>query len=364
MKIFFAETEASDERFFRSALPEFELRFDSDLALAEPETEIVSIYLKSKIDEAFLDAHPKLELITVRASGYDHLDLPGCARRGITVCNLHGASANTVAEHTFALMLAVSRRLMEVREANKQPRFFYEKWRGFDLRGKTLGVVGTGRIGLCVVRLGLAFGMRVLGCDPHNHSRMAEIMGLKYVSLDELLAESQVITLHTPLTPETHHLFNREAFAKCQEGSVLINTARGAVVDTDALVEALDSGRIAGAGLDVLEEESVMQKEAGKIIADHIVMRLHSAPQEEMRMRDPNWIKQIESMFRNQRLLARPNVVFTPHVAFNSVEAVEEMNEATVSNIRAFLAGRPENVVPPGGFHTKVAGVTTSSGGT
>ena len=242
-------------------------------------------------------------------------------------------------------MLALSRRLLEVREANKQAHFYYEEWRGFDLRDKTLGLIGTGRIGLAVARIALAFGMKVLGYDPYSKSRMAELIGLRYVALDALLCASHVVSLHVPLTPETYHLLNRETLGKCRDGAIVINTARGDVIDTDALLEALESGHIAGAGLDVLEEEGVLQKEAGQIIADHILERLRAAPDEEKRMRDPDWIKRIERMFRNQRLLARADVVFTPHVAFNSVEAVERMREATVENIRAFLSGTPINVV-------------------
>jgi D-lactate dehydrogenase len=352
MKMHFAETEPSDEEFFRAAFGGHELAFAPDLGKVGLETEILCTYILSRIDGAFLDAHPALKLIVIRASGYDHLDFRVCERREITVCNLPDSNSNTVAEHTFALMLALSRRLLEVREANKQPHFYYEEWRGFDLRDKTLGIIGTGRIGLSVVRIALAFGMKVLGYDPYNHSRMAELLGLHYVPLETLLHESHVVSLHTPLTRETFHLLDREALAKCRPGVIIINTARGAVIDTDALVEALDSGAVAGAGLDVLEEESVMQKEAGQIIRDHIVERLHTAPQEEVRMRDPDWLKRIELMIRNQRLLSRPDVVFTPHIAFNSVEAIDRMREVTVQNIQAFMAGAPINVITdcePGG---------------
>jgi D-lactate dehydrogenase len=150
-----------------------------------------------------------------------------------------------------------------------------------------------------------------------------------------------------PLTAETFHLLDREAFARCRNGVVIVNTARGAIIDTDALIEALDSGRVASAGLDVLEEESVMRKPAGKIIAEQIVKRLqsHSPSEEEVRMRDPGRLKKFESLMRNQRLLCRPDVVFTPHVAFNSVEAVARINQTTVENIRAFLRGAAEDLV-------------------
>lgn len=348
MKIYFVEPEQSDIPLFEDALTEHELFFAEHDADVEPDCEILSVYIHSKIDVAFLAAHSHLKFVTTRSAGYDHINLAECARRGIPVAHASGDDANTVAEHTFALILALARRLSEVREANKQPVFNYEELRGFDLKDKTLGVIGTGRIGLRTVHIALAFGMKVIGFDPHNRSLMAEILGMRYASLDELLRESHVISLHAPLTPETFHMLDREAFGKCRDGVIIVNTARGAIIDTDALIEALDSGRVASAGLDVLEEESVMRRPADKIIAEQIVERLqnHSPSEEEARMKDPGRLKNFENIMRNQRLLNRPDVVFTPHVAFNSVEAVQRINQTTVENIRAFLRGAPENLVP------------------
>jgi D-lactate dehydrogenase len=349
MKIYFVEPEPSDIEFFEDALPGHDLFFaeyDSDVP---PDCEILSVYIHSKIDNAFLDQHRQLKFLTTRSAGYDHIDIAECAHRGIIVANAAGGDANTVAEHTFALILALARRLYEVREANKQPVFHYEELRAVDLKDKTLGVIGTGRIGLCTVRIALAFGMKILACDPYNRSLMAEIFGMRYASLGELLRESHVISLHAPLTAETFHMIDRDAFAKCREGVIIVNTARGALIDTNALIEALDSGRVAGAGLDVLEEESVMRKEADKIIADQIIDRLknQSPSDDEAQRKDPSRLKQFEEVMRNQRLLNRPDVVFTPHVAFNSVEAVARINQMTVENIRAFLSGAPINLVHP-----------------
>jgi D-lactate dehydrogenase len=185
--------------------------------------------------------------------------------------------------------------------------------------------------------------MKVLAYDLYRQTELTE--SVRYVPLDELLAGSHIISLHVPLTPETFHLLNREAFAKCQPGVIIINTARGRVIDTDALVEALDAGIVGGAGLDVLEEESVMRKEAGRIVTDQIIERLQQTPPEAPAVRSPEGVQQIERLLRNERLLARPDVVFTPHVAFNSIEAVERILTMTVENIRAFLAGKPTNVV-------------------
>ena len=342
MKIDFTETEQPEEVFFQAALAEHDLRFRAGLGEVEADAEILCIYITSRIDAVFLDSHPELKLITTRSAGHDHIDLRECFQRDVIVCEVPGSNANTVAEHTFALMLALSRRIIEAREVKKKTRFSFEWWRGFELENKTLGVIGTGQIGKRVIHLARAFGMKVLAFDPY---RQIAAEGVRYVPLTELLRESHIISLHTPLTAETFHLLDRDAFAQCRRGALIINTARGAVIDTDALIEALDARVIDGAGLDVLEEESVMREDADKIVTDQIIERLHNAAsQEEAGKRTPEGIKQIETLFRNERLLSQPNVVFTPHIAFNSVEAVERMLMMTVENIRAFLAGKPINV--------------------
>jgi D-lactate dehydrogenase len=347
VKICFLEAEASEQLFFETALSDHEITFAFGLQEAEPGTQILCLYIHTPINAAVLDQYRQMKLIATRSIGFDHIDVEECTRRGILVSNVPGTDANSVAEHTFALMLAVSRRLNEVREANKQTAFSYERLRSFDLKDKTLGIIGTGRIGLRVSYIALAFGMSVIAYEPYRQSLMAEIVGVRYVALDELLRDSHIISLHTPLTRETVHLLDRAAFSRMRPGAVLINTARGALVDTEALIEALDKGAITGVGLDVLEEESVMQKEAMRIISDNIVERLQTQSAEELNVKHPERIKQIQTLMENKKLLARPNVVFTPHVAFNSVEAVERINALTVENIKAYIRGQPMNVVNP-----------------
>jgi D-lactate dehydrogenase len=318
------------------------LQFVPDLSEVGDDAVVVSIYIRSPVDIGFLDGHPHLKLVATRSNGVDHIDIDECRRRGVVISTAHGGESNTVAEHTFMLILALARRLDEVRQANKQLHFYYDRLRSFDLKDKTLGVIGAGRIGLRTIHIALAFGMKVIAYDPHHVSVMAETLGVRYVGWEELLGGSHVISIHTPLTPETHHLMGREAFAKCRRGVIVINTSRGGIIDTDALVEALDSGIVAGAGLDVLEDESVMRKEGTKIIADQIIARLHStSTPEEASVRDPGRIRELQSLTENARLISRPNVVFTPHVAFNSVEAIERINAMTVENIDAFLASKP-----------------------
>ena len=296
MKMEFTETEPPEEDFFRAALSEHDLRFFTEVREVEADAEILCIHLASRIDAAFLDTHPALKLITTRSAGHDHIDINECSRRDVIVCEVPGSNANTVAEHTFALMLALSRRIIASREIKRETRFSFEWWRGFELENKTLGVIGTGRIGRRVIQLALAFGMKVLAYDPDQQGEVAE--GVRFVPLDELLGESHIISLHTPLTAETFHLLDREAFAKCRREPIIINTARGAVIDTEALVEALDAGIVEAAGLDVLEEESVMRKDADQIVTDQIIARLHNeACQREAGKRTPEGIRGWKGFF-------------------------------------------------------------------
>ena len=345
-KIYLVETQDGEEDFFRRNLKDFEVYCACDLADVRPDTEAVSVSLHSRVDGEFLKSHASLKMVTTRSTGYDHIDVEACFRHGVIVCNASSVDENTVAEHTFALMLAVARRLLEVHEANKLPRFDYTALRGIDLSGKTLGVIGTGRVGLRVIDIALAFGMRLVAYDPYNRSLMSELLGVQYTTLDGLLRNSDVISLHAPLTEETHYMLDREAFAKCKRDVILINTARGGLIHTEALIEALDTGVVAGAGLDVLEDESVMQKEAPRVIADQIIENIQGAMSpEEMRIKYPERIKELETVMQNGLLLARRNVVFTPHVAFNSVEGVRRINATTVKNIRAFFEGHPINTI-------------------
>ncbi len=251
---------------------------------------------------------------------------------------------NTVAEHAFALILSLSRRLRQSILAAKEPRFSAEAIRGFDLKGKTIGVIGTGHIGLHAIRVARGFGMQVLGCDTAPQSHLADLLGFEYTTLGDLLRRSQIITLHCPLRPDNYHLLNRQTFAECARGALIINTARGALIDTDALIEALNAGIVGGAGLDVLDGEMTSVRTPHLNITEQVLKELHSGiSPEEHRLKHPDRIRKLLEVMRNKALISRPNVVFTPHIAFNSFEAVERINHTTVDNIRAFLSGRPIN---------------------
>lgn len=345
MRIAFLETEPDEQDALARELSAHEVTFPQTIDQIT-DAEILSVFIETRVDRALLDRSPRLRMITTRSTAVEHIDIAECTRRGIVVCNVPSYGEYTVAEHTFALMLGVTRRLREAMEASRHASFSYADVRATELRGKTLGVIGAGKIGQHVIRFANAFGMRVIVNEISEDPQLAQQLGFRYVAFDELLAEADIVTLHAPLTESNYHLFNRDTFAKCRQGVIIINTARGRLIDTDALCEALDSGIVAGAGLDVLEDERVMRRDTSHIIGEQIVEHLRgNFAQRELRAPDRARVQELEALVQNHRLLVRPNVLFTPHMAFNSVEAVERILQTTLDNIRAFVAGTPINVV-------------------
>ncbi|MGD9497754.1 MAG: NAD(P)-dependent oxidoreductase [Armatimonadota bacterium] len=287
---------------------------------------VASVFVGSRVDADQLERMPELKLVCTRSTGYDHIDLDACRARDVTVCNVPAYAENTVAEHTFGLILALSRKIVHAYERTRRSDFNLAGLAGFDLNGKTLGVIGAGAIGLRVIRIGVAMGMRVLAYDVRPHELLAEVLQFDYLPLDEVLAQSDVVSLHVPLLPATRHMIDRDAIAKMKPGALLINTARGELVDTDALLAALASGQIGGAGLDVIEGE--------ERIGDEAQMALHGAPREDLAL-----------AVQRYALLNRDNVVITPHMAFYSHEALRRLLEVTCQNICDFFAGEPRNVL-------------------
>lgn len=287
---------------------------------------VASVFIGSAVTVEQLDRMPNCRLICTRSTGYDHIDLEACRERGIVACNVPAYAEHTVAEHTFGLMLALSRKILKAYDRTRRSDFSLEGLAGFDLKGKTLGVVGAGAIGLRVIRIGIAMGMEVLAFDVKPQPLLADVMQFEYVSMDELLERSDVVSLHVPLVPATRHMIDREALRKMKRGALLINTARGELVDTDALLEALSSGHLGGAGLDVIEGE--------ERIGDEAQMAMGDAPREELAV-----------AVQRYALLNREDVVLTPHMAFYSREALHRLLQVTCDNIAAFLAGEPQNVV-------------------
>jgi D-lactate dehydrogenase len=343
--IYFLETESAEQEFFAERLAAHDLRFVSQPDEVGEDAEVLSTFIYTTITAEFLAAHPRLRLITTRSTAVDHLPLEACRERGVTVARVERYGETTVAEHTFALILALSRRLREAMIAPKGGRFSYEAARGFDLAGKTIGIIGMGHIGQHVAELANAFRMKVLAYDVERPAELARTLHFDFVPLGEVLAQAHIISLHAPLSAATYHILNRETLAQCRPGVIVINTARGSLIDSQALREALDSGQVGGAGLDVLQDERVMRQPVSHIIAGDIVQHLRSDA-EAHDARDADRVRELQELLLSDALLAKRNVVFTPHVAFNSIEAIEQLVTVTVENILAFAEGRTVNVVP------------------
>ncbi|MBE0477363.1 MAG: hydroxyacid dehydrogenase [Coriobacteriia bacterium] len=291
------------------------------------DAEVLSTFTFSTLDRGVLERLPRLRLIATRSTGYDHIALDYCDERGVLVSNVPAYGCETVAEHVFALLLAISHRIVEAVNRTRMGDFSQRGLQGFDLYGKTMGVIGTGDIGRCTVRIAKGFGMEVLAFDVRRDERAAEEMGFTYVGLDELYARSDVITLHVPAIKATENMISEDAFAKMKDGVVLINTARGSIVDTAALVRAIAEKKVAAAGLDVLAEEPTIREEA------ELLRSVYTREAD------------VHTLLANQVLLHLPNVLVTPHSGFNTREAVERILSTTRNNIESFLAGRPLNVV-------------------
>jgi D-lactate dehydrogenase len=285
------------------------------------DADAISVFIYSQVTKKLLDRLPNLKQVVTRSTGFDHVDLDACKERNIHVSNVPTYGENTVAEHTFALILNLSRNVHKSYLRTLQNDFKIEDLRGFDLKGKTLGVIGAGHIGQHVIKIAKGFGMHVVAFDPYPNQFIADILHYKYAELDEIYAKSDIITLHVPLNKHTKKLINHESIAKMKEGVIIINTSRGGIIETDALYEGLKSGKIKGAGLDVVEDEKLVMEEA----------QLHKVSEHK-----GDW----KQLHENLEILRMPNVVFTPHNAFNSQEALERILETTAENLkRGIISG-------------------------
>ena len=331
MHIAFFETTDKEKAYIREKLANHEISFFKE-ALSEKnapeamECDIISVFIYSSITVSILEKCPNLRAILTRSTGFDHIDLTACNERGIVVENVPFYGENTVAEHTFSLILALSRNVHKSYARGLKGDFSIEGLMGFDLKDKTIGVIGTGHIGLHVIRIAKGFGMHVLAFDTQKNVFLSEVLHYTYVPLEDVLAASDIVTLHVPYNEHTHHLINRENIRKIKKGALLINTARGGVIENEALVEALDTGILSGAGLDVLEGEDAIKDDK---------QCLQNDCQTDAKKDD-----------RNQNLLNRDNVVYTPHIGFYSKEAINRILDTTLENIERFAAGKKNNQVP------------------
>ena len=289
------------------------------------DTEVLAVFVEAPVTKKMINEMPNLKMITAMSTGFDHIDLAAAKKRHIPVCNVPTYGENTVAEHTMALMLGLTRKLFPSVKRVKEGVYDFHGLRGVDLKGKTLGVIGTGHIGAHVITMAKGFELNIIATDAFPNKDLAKKLGFKYVPLAKLLAESDIVSLHTPLLPSTHHLINKKNIKNIKKGAYLINTARGALVDPEAIVWGLQNNHLAGVGLDVLEDENLIQNHEEVITCGDKC--------------------KIKNTLLNQMIIDHPNAIVTPHNAFNSTESLQRIVDMAVDNIKSFVSGQIKNVV-------------------
>lgn len=322
MKVAVFSTKAYDRSFLGTAnegrhdLSYFEAQLTEDTVPLAEGHDAVCDFVNDDLDAPVLEtlAETGIELIALRSAGFNHVDLNAAADLDLTVARVPAYSPHAVAEHALALILTLNRKTNRAYNRVRESNFSLEGLMGFDLNDKTVGVIGTGKIGVIFARIMNGVGCHVLGHDPYPNDEARP--HLDYVSQEELFEASDIISLHCPLTPETHHLVDREAIAQMKDGVMIINTSRGGLIDTPAVIEGLKSEQIGHLGLDVYEEEDNLffQDLSGRVIQDDVFMRL----------------------------LTFPNVLITGHQGFFTEEALQNIAETTIANITAFETGNGE----------------------
>lgn len=323
MKVIFFSSKIYDKQFFSSGNQKFshqlqflEVPLNKNTAVLAKDTEVVSIFVNDVANEEVLRilAEGGVRLIALRCAGFNNVDLKAANNLGIKVVRVPAYSPYSVAEHTLALILTLNRKTHRAFNRVKEGNFALNGLMGFDLYGKTVGLIGLGKIGQVTAAILKGFGCRVLGYDVQKNSE-CESIGVEYVSLEDLYAKSDIISLHCPLTPQTYHLLNEETIAKMKPGVMIINTSRGALIDAQAVINALKSEHIGYLGLDVYEEEADLFFEdlSEKVIRDDVFMRL----------------------------LSFPNVLITGHQAFFTSNALQNIADTTLQNITDFEREAP-----------------------
>lgn len=336
MKIVFFGVEKSEEADFRKSLGDLDIFFveeklDESNAKTAKDAQIISVFVNSEINKKVIDAAPNLKFIAARSTGVNNIDCEYAKNKGIQVSNVPAYGSHTVAEFTFGLILNLAKNIIKANNYIRESSDFnyLALMEGFNLEGKTLGVIGTGKIGKNVIKIAKGFGMSVSAYDLYPDAICAKENDFEYKSLNDVLKASDIITLHAPYTKENHHLINKENISMMKRGVYLINTARGELIDTDALIWGLKEKIIAGAGLDVLEGEKELKEE----------IEILSSPGKSTRVED------YKMLLEDRVLIDMPNVIITPHIAFFTREAVAEIKKTTIDNIKGFINNNPVNLV-------------------
>lgn len=303
----------------------------SEITLENVDTmaDVISVFVSSTVSAEIINKAEHLKHIACRSTGYNNIDLAAAKVKNITVSNVPTYGSHTVAEYAFALLLTLSRKIDKAVASAQQGVTRRLELQGFDLNEKTFGIIGAGRIGSCSAAIAKGFGMRVLAYDAFPKPEVAREIGFEFVSMEQLLAESDVVSLHAPYTKENHHLLNAERISQIKKGAILINTARGELVDNRALIAALESGYLSGVAMDVLEGEQLIN-----IQEELLLVRAENA--ETDRLRHSLEVSVLKKL---------PNVIITNHNAFNTREAIARINHTATENIQAYVSGNPQNLV-------------------
>lgn len=335
MKILFLYKEDWEKDYIANKITDNNLQLNFAKSLDEvasdvlASVDVLSLFVSHECKEAELAKLPNLKLIAARSTGFDYVDIPLARSRGVEVVYVPSYGESTVAEFAFALLLSLSRKVPEAhKQVTETGSFLQENLRGFDLCGKTIGIIGTGRIGCNMIKMAKGFNMNVVAYDAFPKQGLDQELGFRYAGFEETLSVSDVVSLHAPLMESTKHMINDGSIYHIKRGAVLINTARGGLVQTSSLIKALEEGIISAAGLDVLEEEGDMQNE----------MKILSG--------DSTKIDELKNVLANNYLINHPRVIVTPHIAYNSNEAVERILDTTINNINSFINGEVKNRVP------------------
>jgi len=334
MKIVYCAPYEGEREIVTQSLKDHEVFFTDDPVHSEiPEeardADALAVFVDSTVTKKMIDSMPNLKCIALRSTGFDHVDFAYAKEKGIIVSYVPHYGSQTVAEYTFALILALSRKAYAAYDALRTDGSRdVQRFEGFDLKGRTLGVVGTGAIGKHACMIANGFGMNIVAYDVYPDTGFAANHGITYGSFEEVLAQSDIVSLHIPSSPENYHLLNPKTFALCKKGAYVINTSRGDLVDTVALTHALESGHIAGAGLDVYEGE--------KFITDEMELLT-----QDVQIGEGVW----KAFAAEHVLLDMPNVIVTPHIAFNSIEAKKEITDTTADNILKAFDNEAQNQI-------------------
>src|SRR3989338_2271709 len=336
MKIVFFGLEKSDQSVFLNSFDGADVSFveeklDENNTEKARDADAVCTFVDSTMDKNVLDALPNLKFIASRSTGVNHIDCEYAKSKGIKISSVPAYGSHTVAEFTFGLITNLSRNIIKANDYIRESSDFkyFSGMEGFDLAGKTLGIIGTGKIGKNVLKIAQGFAMNVIAYDLYPDLAFAKENNFEYKSFNEVVSGFDIITLHAPYSKENHHLINKENISKMKKGVYLINTARGELIDTDALIWGLKEGIIAGTGLDVLEGERELKEE----------IEILSSSSRSMK------VDEYKTLLEDRILMDMPNVIITPHIAFYTREAVAEILKVTLNNIKGFIAGAPINLV-------------------